>query len=251
MEVGFTTYWARAIRNICESCVRKRFANRWYGLASDQTQSEVSDIVENIMGEDCIWASLFHDPYFANMIQGQVKSLEAFGNVFPVPCTCASLKVTTNPHKIAVHKVESMATVLNCQLSSSNQKLLDDITEAYNNVSKTHKRTLLSTHPKLFTSQLGVPNDTSLISQSPQRNLDKELQEAFKNISPIVKRSSPQNSNTCQLGLVGVHNDSRYSIFSNIIVVDPDYDALISLTYSIFSNISVHVPDNDSLISLS
>ena len=158
--------------------------------------------------------------------------------------------MTTNPQKIAVHKVESMTTVLNGQVSS-NQKSRDDLQKILDSSPWRHKGAVRNNHHKLIVRQPGVPYANSIFPQSPPSKPDMDFMEAFDKISPIVQRSSPPNSNTCQLGVLGVHNDSRYSIFSNINVVDPDYDELISLTYSIFSNISVHYPDYDSLISLS
>ena len=210
-----TVNWAEAVDNICESCVRETFSTRWKDVTSTETQKEVADIVENIMEDECLWASLFYNPAFANKIQENVKSVDGFEYMSPVPCTCDSRKLKVKPPKLTIHKVPALTSVLSLQASNvywpPRTQLVGDILLGLNNEIRVSLNN--SSNPK---------PDQSTPSTSPTGDHRKELVEAFHNISPIDQSSSHPTSITRQLG---VSNDARYSIFSNLIIQIPDYES--------------------------
>ena len=130
----------------------------------------------------------------------------------PVPCTCDSRKLKVKPPKLTIHKVPSLTSVLSLQASKvywpPRAQLVGDILLGLNNDASTPKPAA-STPPN-------TPNSSSTGA------LQKELVEAFRNISPLVQRSTHPTSITRQLG---VPNDARYPIFSYINTQVPDYES--------------------------
>ena len=84
-----TLYWEQVIQNICEMCLRKLFNAKWEANSSFTTRSEVSDIFNTIMDEDCIWGTLLYDIDFANIIRTRVKSYTPTAFSKLAACTCS------------------------------------------------------------------------------------------------------------------------------------------------------------------
>ena len=104
--------WRLARQCICESCVRRSFAQSWYGLASERAQKEVSDLAEKIMQNDCSWSSLFDDRSYDINMKSHVLLIEVFRQSkitpeVPKPCNCASRKRDTKDPSISNQPVQS------------------------------------------------------------------------------------------------------------------------------------------------
>ena len=81
-------YWAEALDKICETCVRSLFRQLWYKRVKQEIRLEVSDVINEISGEEYIWSSLLYDPDFALIVRTRVKAYEpSYGTKQPA-CMC-------------------------------------------------------------------------------------------------------------------------------------------------------------------
>ena len=108
-----TSYWENAIDNVCEYCVRSAFTDLWYKRISEKTQSEVADIVENILDRECLWSTMFFDPTFASNIMERCKTFEPWYAIKRVPCTCAWRRLCEKKHGFNIYTVLATAPTRN------------------------------------------------------------------------------------------------------------------------------------------
>ena len=88
-------YWNEIMDCLCELCMRKLFAEKWHRFSIPDTRAEVTDIIENIMEEDCVWSSLLYDTDFAHIVRIRVMSYEPTQMTKLAPCT-SRLKSRSN-----------------------------------------------------------------------------------------------------------------------------------------------------------
>ena len=82
------SYWTQAVGRICEKCLRELFRKLWYKRVKAELRLEVSDVINEISGDEHIWSSLLYDTDFAQIVRTRMKAYEPSYATKQPACTC-------------------------------------------------------------------------------------------------------------------------------------------------------------------
>ena len=84
-------YWSKAVRSLCEKCIRQLFHFRWPRYVWDTAPREVRDLVRFLLqSEQDNWTKLLYNPDFSCAVRRHLNIFQPTAWLLENPCTCAS-----------------------------------------------------------------------------------------------------------------------------------------------------------------